>query len=115
MFTKFKTRNRIRDSTKTMMIAVLVTSMMFMTASIYTNQTNDSKALVYAQSSNESNEYGSTSDSNVSLINTTSNMISPTITISTSKSIEKEFWINTMHLDGNTNVKAGTKCDTCPQ
>jgi plastocyanin len=118
MFTKFKTsktRNRIRDSTKTMMIAVLVTSMMFMTASIYTNQTNDSKALVYAQSSNESNEYGSTSDSNVSLINTTSNMISPTITISPSKSIEKEFWINTMHLDGNTNVKAGTKCDTCPQ
>ena len=32
-----------------------------------------------------------------------------------SKSTDKEFWINTVHLDGNTNINAGVKCDTCPQ
>jgi plastocyanin len=32
-----------------------------------------------------------------------------------SKSTNKEFWINTVHLDGMTNINAGVKCDTCPQ
>jgi plastocyanin len=27
----------------------------------------------------------------------------------------KEFWINTVHLDGMTNINAAVKCDTCPQ
>lgn len=32
-----------------------------------------------------------------------------------SNSTKKEFWINTVHLDGMTNINAGTKCDTCNQ
>ena len=35
--------------------------------------------------------------------------------VNPSKSIEKEFWINTVHIDGMTNLNAGVKCDTCPQ
>jgi hypothetical protein len=35
--------------------------------------------------------------------------------VNPSKSIEKEFWINTVHIDGMTNLNAGLKCDTCPQ
>lgn len=31
------------------------------------------------------------------------------------KSTNKEFWINTVHFDGMTNIHAGVKCDTCPQ
>jgi hypothetical protein len=31
------------------------------------------------------------------------------------QSTSKEFWINTVHLDGLTNIHAGVKCDTCPQ
>jgi len=27
----------------------------------------------------------------------------------------KEFWINTVHLDGLTNIHAAIKCDACPQ
>ena len=27
----------------------------------------------------------------------------------------KEFWINTVHLDGMTNLHAAIKCDTCTQ
>jgi hypothetical protein len=31
------------------------------------------------------------------------------------KSTTKEFWINTVHFDGLTNINAGIKCDTCMQ
>lgn len=36
-------------------------------------------------------------------------------TVTPNQSTNKEFWINTVHLDGNTNINAGVKCDTCPQ
>ena len=35
--------------------------------------------------------------------------------INPNQSTSKEFWINTVHLDGMTNINAGVKCDTCPQ
>jgi plastocyanin len=35
--------------------------------------------------------------------------------VSPSRSTDKEFWINTVHLDGMTNIHAAMKCDTCPQ
>jgi plastocyanin len=35
--------------------------------------------------------------------------------VSSNQSTSKEFWINTVHLDGMTNIHAGVKCDTCPQ
>ena len=36
-------------------------------------------------------------------------------TVTPNQSTNKEFWIDTVHLDGNTNVHPGVKCDTCPQ
>ena len=36
-------------------------------------------------------------------------------TVTPNQSTNKEFWINTVHLDGNTNVHPGVICDTCPQ
>ncbi len=35
--------------------------------------------------------------------------------VSPNQSTNKEFWINTVHFDGMTNINAGVKCDTCPQ
>jgi hypothetical protein len=35
--------------------------------------------------------------------------------VNPNQSTSKEFWINTVHLDGMTNINAGVKCDTCPQ
>jgi Cupredoxin-like domain len=35
--------------------------------------------------------------------------------VNPNQSTSKEFWINTVHLDGLTNINAGVKCDTCPQ
>ena len=40
---------------------------------------------------------------------TTYKMVNP------NQSTNKEFWINTVHFDGNTNLNPGVKCDTCPQ
>jgi hypothetical protein len=36
-------------------------------------------------------------------------------TVSPNQSTNKEFWINTVHLDGMTNTHVGMKCDTCAQ
>ena len=36
-------------------------------------------------------------------------------TVTPNQSTNKEFWINTVHLDGNTNLNPGVKCDTCAQ
>jgi plastocyanin len=36
-------------------------------------------------------------------------------TIVPNQTTNKEFWINTVHFDGLTNINAGVKCDTCPQ
>jgi hypothetical protein len=35
--------------------------------------------------------------------------------VTPNQSTNKEFWINTVHLDGMTNIQPGVKCDTCPQ
>jgi plastocyanin len=36
-------------------------------------------------------------------------------TVVPNQTTNKEFWINTVHLDGMTNINAAVKCDTCPQ
>ena len=36
-------------------------------------------------------------------------------TIVPNQTTNKEFWINTVHFDGMTNINAAVKCDTCPQ
>ena len=33
-------------------------------------------------------------------------------TVTPNQSTNKEFWINTVHFDGNTNINPGVKCDT---
>ena len=56
-------------------------------------------------------------DSNTtSTNNTTTNANGASVkVVDPSKSTDKEFWINTVHLDGMTNINAAVKCDTCPQ
>ena len=46
---------------------------------------------------------------------TSSNDTSATVVVNPAKSTTKEFWINTVHFDGMTNINAGVKCDTCMQ
>ena len=37
------------------------------------------------------------------------------VTVNASQSTDKEFWINTVHFDGTTNLNASVKSDTSPQ
>ena len=43
---------------------------------------------------------------------TTTNSI---VSVNPNQSTNKEFWINTVHLDGMTNLNAAKFCDTCSQ
>jgi plastocyanin len=57
--------------------------------------------------------YGNTSNG-MTAATSASSAVSP-VSVSTSQSTNKEFWINTVHLDGMTNIHAAVKCDTCNQ
>lgn len=59
-----------------------------------------------------SNEYKTAAASTAS---SSTNAAAAAKTVSPNQSTNKEFWINTVHLDGMTNINAGVKCDTCPQ
>jgi plastocyanin len=59
-----------------------------------------------------SNEYKTAS---APTTNSSINAAAEVKTVSPNQSNNKEFWINTVHLDGMTNINAGVKCDTCPQ
>jgi hypothetical protein len=37
------------------------------------------------------------------------------VTVTPSQSNNKTFWINTVHVDGTTNIHAAVACDTCSQ
>ena len=37
------------------------------------------------------------------------------VTVTPNQSTNKTFWINTVHVDGNTNIHAAVACDTCSQ
>jgi hypothetical protein len=37
------------------------------------------------------------------------------VTVNPNQSTNKTFWINTVHVDGNTNIHAAVACDTCSQ
>ena len=62
----------------------------------------------------EANEYKNTAA--VSSSSTTTSSAAEIVkTVSPNQSTNKEFWINTVHLDGMTNIHVGMKCDTCAQ
>jgi hypothetical protein len=66
---------------------------------------------------------GPTGESNDEYKNVTSNSVaaspnsntSSVVLVNPSISTTKEFWINTVHFDGFTNINAGVPCNTCSQ
>jgi hypothetical protein len=69
------------------------------------------RAQTYPPGTNPNNNSNTTSTNN-----TTANTNGTSVkVVDPSKSTDKEFWINTVHLDGMTNINAAVKCDTCPQ
>jgi plastocyanin len=62
-----------------------------------------------AESADEYKNTSSATNNSTSSTNTSAILVNPV------KSTNKEFWINTVHFDGLTNINAGVKCDTCSQ
>ena len=95
-------------------VASLVTAMMIG----INNSQNLQKAMaeegypaVTSITTETANEYNKTASASSS-----SNMTGALVkAVNPDQTTNKEFWINTVHLDGLTNINAAVKCDTCPQ
>ncbi len=95
-------------------VASLVTAMMIG----INNSQNLQKAMaeegypaVTSITTETTNEYNKTASASSS-----SNMTDSVVkAVNPDQTTNKEFWINTVHLDGLTNINAAVKCDTCPQ
>jgi plastocyanin len=64
------------------------------------------------QSQTSQNALAQTYVSNGTTATTTANSI---VSVNPNQSSNKEFWINTVHLDGMTNLNAAKFCETCSQ
>ncbi len=111
-----KTNSKTKTKTTTTMIAILTIAMIY-GVTLGSVSIQNSQQYVKGQASNEpklesANEYKNPS-SNV-VASPTSNT-SSMVLVNPSNSTTKEFWINTVHFDGLTNINAGVKCDTCSQ
>jgi plastocyanin len=111
MNTKIKTKINKKTSTMAMgIIAILLSTMMigiggqnlqYVIGQTYPSETN-------VNDEYKNNVFGTTNTA-------TTTTAATAIQVNPSKSTDKEFWINTVHLDGMTNINAGVKCDTCSQ
>jgi plastocyanin len=115
-------RKKIITSKQTQLMAVAIVAASVITAAMIVginNGQNLQKVMaqeVYPSGTSKtetSNEYKTAA---ASTANSNTNAAAEEVkTVSPNQSTNKEFWINTVHLDGMTNINAGVKCDTCPQ
>ena len=94
-------------SKQTWLIAVTVMAAISV-SSIVTGISGQTLQKTFAENNSTTNASAASSSSATSAATTFK-------TVTPNQSTNKEFWINTVHLDGNTNVHPGVKCDTCPQ
>lgn len=114
-------QKKIRASKQTQLIVVAVIAVSTIAVSALLNSINNSQ---YIQKAMAEEFYPAgintiaetTKEYNVGSVgNSNSNNGETVKAINPDKTINKEFWINTVHLDGLTNINAGVKCDTCQQ
>jgi hypothetical protein len=108
---------KTNSKTKTTTMIAILTIAMICAVTLGSISIQNSQQYVKGQTSNEpklesANEYKNTS-SNV--VASPTSYTSSMILVNPAKSTTKEFWINTVHFDGLTNINAGVKCDTCSQ
>src|SRR5215212_1286871 len=70
---------------------------------------------VYPSGTSKTTATETTNEYNTALATNSSTTVSAVKVVSPNQTTNKEFWINTVHFDGMTNINAGVKCDTCPQ
>src|SRR6478752_2428233 len=109
-------KTNLKTTTTTAMIAI-VTIAMITGAILSSISVQSLQQYAKGQTENESkaksaDEYKITSSATN---NSTGSNDTSAILVNPAKSTNKEFWINTVHYDGLTNINAGVKCDTCSQ
>lgn len=117
-------RKKIINSKQPQSLAVVYIAVSLVTAMMIgiNNSQNLQKAMaeeVYSpgtsittETANEYNNTVSASSSNSSSMTSGAEVKA----VNPDQTTNKEFWINTVHLDGLTNIRAAAvKCDTCPQ
>jgi hypothetical protein len=107
---------KTNSKTKTTIIAILsvamITSAILGSVSIQNFQQYVMGQINKEYKAESPGEYKNISSNAVSSPNSnTSSMV----LVNPPKTTNKEFWINTVHFDGLTNINAGVKCDTCMQ
>jgi plastocyanin len=114
-------QKKIITSKKTQLTAVAIIAALVVAAAMIigiNNSQNLQKVMaqeVYLSEKNTkqtTNEYKTAA---AAAANSSTNAAAVVKAVSPNQSTSKEFWINTVHLDGMTNINAGVKCDTCPQ
>jgi plastocyanin len=108
---KMNTKTKTNKKTSTM--AMAITAILLSTMIIGINGQNLQYIIgqTYSSGTIVNDEY----KNKVSGTTNTTTTATAAIQVNPSKSTDKEFWINTVHLDGMTNINAGVKCDTCSQ
>ena len=112
-------QKKITTSKQAQLMAVAVIVASIVVAAI-TNDINNSqniqKAMAQELYPSKTSTITETVNESKTVSASSSNSIGATVkTVNPDQTTNKEFWINTVHFDGMTNINASIKCDTCPQ
>ena len=117
-------QKKITTSKQVQLIAVAVIAASIIVASAamisgINNSQNLQKAMAqeyYPSGTNTTTTTETANEYKTALIGGSGNSSGATVkTVNPDQTTNKEFWINTVHFDGMTNINAAVKCDTCPQ
>lgn len=113
-----KKTNNIKQA-HLMAVAFIAVSVVIVVASVMITGSNISQNLQNAMAqefyqSGTSTTKGETSEYMTTSSNHTLDEAAVKV-VNADQTTNKEFWINTVHFDGMTNINAAVKCDTCPQ
>jgi plastocyanin len=102
--------------TQLMAVAIIATSIIAAAMIIgINNSQNLQKVMAQEVYPSGKNTAATSNEYKTALVASSSTIAAAIKAVNPNQSTNKEFWINTVHLDGMTNINAGVKCDTCPQ
>jgi plastocyanin len=105
----------ISKQTQLMAVAIIATSVVAAAMIIGINNSQNLQKVMAQEVYPSGKNTAATSKYKTASVASSSTIAAATKAVNPNQSTNKEFWINTVHLDGMTNINAGLKCDTCPQ
>src|SRR5215212_11854120 len=121
MRSKNMNRRKITTSKQTPLMAVAIIAASVISAAMIVGMNNGQNLQkemaqeVYPSGTSKTTATETSNEYNTALATNSGTTASAVKVVSPNQTTNKEFWINTVHFDGMTNINAGVKCDTCPQ